>query len=59
MVIIGSPKDPTEYYLADEEIAFALHQRGFMPIYKDFDAIYFKKNKKLLKALKELDIEIA
>lgn len=58
MVIIGSPKNPNDYYLADEEIAFSLHQKGFVPIYKDFDAVYFKKNKKLLKALKELEIEI-
>lgn len=57
MVIIGSPKNPEEYYIADEEVAFALHQKGFMPIYKDFDAIYFKKNKKLSKALKDLGIE--
>lgn len=58
MVILGSPADVENYYMADEETAFTLHQKGFQPIYRDYDAVYFKKNKKLLKALKELDIEI-
>lgn len=58
MVILGSPADVENYYMADEDTAFALHQKGFTPVYKDFDAVYFKKNKKLLKALKELEIEI-
>lgn len=58
MIICGTPKDIDNYYLADDEVAFALHQKGFVPMYKDFDAVYFKKNKKLLKALIELEIEI-
>lgn len=58
MIICGTPKDIENYYLADDEVAFALHQKGFVPMYKDFDAVYFKKNKKLLKALCELEIEI-
>lgn len=58
MVILGSPADVENYYMADEDTAFVLHQKGFNPVYKDFDAVYFKKNKKLLKALKELEIDI-
>lgn len=58
MIILGSPADVENYYMADEDTAFVLHQKGFNPVYKDFDAVYFKKNKKLLKALKELEIDI-
>lgn len=58
MVIIGSPRDIENYYLADEDTAFTLHQKGFHPSYRDGDAVYFWINKKLKKALKELGLEI-
>lgn len=58
MVIIGSPKNLEGYYMADEEIAFVLHQKGFVPVYKDADAIYFRLNKKLKKVLTNLGIQI-
>ena len=51
MIILGTPKDTENYYIVDGDIAFRLHQAGFIPKYKDEDALYFKKNKKLLKFL--------
>ena len=58
MIIRGTPKDITEYYLSDGEVAFRLQQAGFKPVYIDEDAIYFKKNKKLQKFLSKFDIII-
>lgn len=56
MVIRGTPKDLTEYYLADGLVAFQLQQAGFKPVYIDEDAVYFKKNKKLQKILVKFGI---
>lgn len=58
MIIRGTPKDIENYYLADDEMAFILHQKGFIPKYIDGDATYFKLNNKLIKTLKNLDIEV-
>lgn len=59
MIIRGTPKTEEfdNYYLADGNTAFQLQQRGFKPVYIDEDAVYFKKNKKLLKALSSMGIE--
>lgn len=58
MVIRGTPKNIEDYYMADNEVAFILHQKGFQPKYIDEDATYFKLNNKLIKTLKNLDIEV-
>lgn len=58
MVIRDTPHDIENYYLADDEVAFILHQKGFQPKYIDGDATYFKLNNKLIKTLKNLDIEV-
>lgn len=58
MVIRGTPKDIKNYYLADDDVAFILHQKGFQPKYIDGDATYFKLNNKLIKTLKSLNIEV-
>lgn len=58
MIILGVPKNIEEYYIADGEIAFVLHQAGFIPRYKDNDALFFKKNNKLLKFLAKHGLEI-
>lgn len=58
MIIRGMPKDIKNYYLADNDVAFTLHQKGFQPKYIDEDAIYFKLNNKLIKTLKNLGIEV-
>lgn len=57
MIIRGTPKDINIYYIADNDIAFKLQQAGLIPVYIDYDATYFKKNKKLEKVLKKLGIE--
>lgn len=59
MVRIGSPEDVTAFYMTDDsEIIFRLHQAGFQPAWKDLEVLYFKKNHKLIKLLKKLDIDI-
>lgn len=58
MIVLGVPKNIEEYYIADGEIAFMLHQAGFIPWYKDNDALFFKKNNKLLKFLAKHGLEI-
>lgn len=57
MVILGVPYDLQNYYMADDDVGFVLQQEGFCPKYKDNDALYFKKNTKLIKALEKLGIE--
>lgn len=58
MIVLGVPKNIEEYYIADGEIAFILHQAGFIPRYKDNGALFFKKNNKLLKFLANRGLEI-
>lgn len=58
MVIRGTPKNIEDYYMADNEVAFILHQKGFQPKYIDGDATYFKLNNKLIKTLKNLGIGV-
>ena len=57
MVIRGTPDNIEDYYIADGEIARLLHAKGFQPMYKDYEAVYFKRNKKLIKFLKENDLD--
>lgn len=56
MVIRGTPKNISDYYIADSETAFRLQQAGFKSAYIDEDAVYFKKNKKLIQALQKFGI---
>lgn len=58
MIIRDTPSDIEKYFVADEEIAFAIHQAGIKPSYIDDGTVYFKKSKKLEKVLKKLDIEL-
>ncbi len=59
MIKIGTPADPDKYFCADEGwLIFELHQAGCMPEWRDFEATYFKKNSKLKKVLKKLNINI-
>lgn len=57
MLILGTPKNISDYYMAEDDISFILQQKGFHPMYQDEDIYYFKLNNKLVKALKEMDIE--
>lgn len=60
MVIIGTPNPENleDYYIADDLIAVELSRKGFLPKYRDGDAVYFLLNKKLRKALSTLNIEV-
>ena len=57
MVIRDTPADFSKYYMADEDIAFALNQAGVKPDYIDNGAVYFTKHNKLFKALKRIGIK--
>ena len=56
MVIRDTPSDLSKYFLADEDLAFAVHQAGIAPSYMDNGAVYFKKSIKLSKVLKRLGV---
>lgn len=56
MVIRGTPRNIEDYYIADTEVAFRLQQAGFKCVYIDDDAVYFKKNKKLIQVLQKFGI---
>lgn len=59
MMILGCPSNVEDYFMADGVLAWKLHQAGFVPKYKDEDAVYFKKNAKLIKLLQKLNIDLA
>ena len=56
MIIRDTPSDLEKYFMADEDLAFAIHQAGVAPSYMDNGAVYFKKTNKLFKVLKRLGI---
>lgn len=56
MVIRDTPSDLNKYFMADEDLAFAIHQAGIAPSYIDNGAVYFKKSNKLDKVLKRLGV---
>ena len=58
MIIIGTPNDLENYFMADGDLAFQLHQKGFIPKYEDEGCLYFKLNNKLKKYLEKIVIDI-
>lgn len=45
MVILKTPKDLNNYICVhDKNIIFELYTKGYMPIYRDRNGLYFKKN---------------
>lgn len=56
MVIRDTPSDLSKYFMADEDLAFAIHQAGVPPSYMDNGAVYFKKSNKLDRVLKRLGV---
>ncbi len=59
MVIIGTPFDRENYFMADGDLAFMLEQAGFLAKYLDDDFVkYFKLNNKLKKFLMSKGVEI-
>ena len=57
MLILGTPNDVSKFFACDEDwLITKLHQKGFPPMYKDEDGtVYFKKSKKFMKYLNEID----
>lgn len=53
MVIIGTPSNPKDYFMADGDLAFRIHQAGFPPRYSDDGVLYFRLNAKLRKWLED------
>lgn len=59
MIRLGTPSDLGKFYAVDDGwLITELHKAGCVPMWKDGDCVYFRKNAKLFKALKKLDIEI-
>lgn len=58
MIILGSPRDVENYYIADVDVAFRLEQAGVHPKYMDDDAYYFLINRKLVRKLSDFGIYI-
>lgn len=58
MIIRDTPSDLEKFFMADGDLAFKLQQRGVQPMYMDDDVLYFRKNNKLLKTLKKLNIKL-
>ena len=56
MVIRDTPDDLSKYFMADEDLAFAIHQAGIAPSYMDNGVVYFKKSNRLEKVLKRLGV---
>lgn len=57
MIILGIPKNPEDYFIADSTLAWELDKAGFSAKYLDDDAHYYKKSTKLLKWLEKNGIE--
>ena len=57
MIIRDTPSDLSKYFMADEDLAFAIHQAGIAPSYMDNGAVYFKKSNRLEKVLKRLGVD--
>lgn len=57
MLILSTPNDVSKFFACDEEwLIIKLHQKGFPPMYKDEDGtVYFKKSKKLMRYLLEIE----
>lgn len=57
MIILGTPRNIEEYFMADGDLAFQLHQKGFIPKYEDDGCLYFKLNNKLKKYLEKIGVK--
>lgn len=57
MVIIGVPSNLADYFMADGDLAFRIHQAGFPPRYSDDDVLYFRLSAKLKKWLEDNHIQ--
>ena len=58
MIIVGTPNDLENYFMADGDLIWELERAGFRAKYMDEDVQYFKLNNKLKKYLVKLDIKV-
>lgn len=58
MIIIGTPNDLDNYFMADGDLIWELERAGFRAKYMDEDVQYFKLNNKLKKYLIKLGIKV-
>lgn len=58
MIIIGTPNDLDNYFMADGDLIWELEHAGFRAKYMDEDVQYFKLNNKLKKYLVKLGIKV-
>lgn len=58
MIIIGTPNDLENYFMADGDLIWELERAGFRAKYMDEDVQYFKLNNKLKKYLIKLGMEV-
>ncbi len=58
MIIIGTPNDLNNYFMADGDLIWELERAGFRAKYMDEDVQYFKLNNKLKKYLVKLGIKV-
>lgn len=58
MIIIGTPNDLENYFMADGDLIWELERAGFRAKYMDDDVQYFKLNNKLKKYLLKLNIAV-
>ena len=58
MIIIGTPNDLDNYFMADGDLIWELERAGFRAKYIDEDVQYYKLNNKLKKYLLKLGIEV-
>lgn len=58
MIIIGTPNDLDNYFMADGDLILELERAGFRAKYMDEDVQYFKLNNKLKKYLVKLGIKV-
>jgi len=56
MVILGVPNDLDSFIMVDDIEGFELQQLGFHPMYRDGEMLYFKRAKKILKAIQNLNL---
>lgn len=56
MIRLGQPSNLSKYICLNVRDGFIMHQKGFMPEWRDDDLLYFKKTKRLIKILTELNI---
>ena len=56
VIILGTPKDVRAFICVDDgRLIELLHKAKFMPMYKDDEACYFKRTKKIERFLKEIE----